>query len=105
MQAIISAGIVHTVTKNCSLGQLKNCACDDKSKKDKESYEEAKERFRWGGCSDNIELGFNLAKTFLDDREIGHDTKAIITLHNNEVGRLVSSDLLLPLSFNTTNIQ
>lgn len=44
-----------------------------------------------GGCSDNVEFGFNLAKAFLDRKEVGHDPRAIINLHNNLVGRMVRS--------------
>lgn len=49
-----------------------------------------RDNYRWGGCSDNVDFGFELAKSFLDEREVGHDSKAIINLHNNLVGRLVS---------------
>jgi len=89
VQAIISAGIVYTVTRNCSLGQLDNCGCVS-SRKDKRENS-AKNGFRWGGCSDNTELGSRIAIAYLDEREMGHDSKAIISLHNNEVGRYVSA--------------
>lgn len=49
-----------------------------------------RDNYRWGGCSDSVDFGFELAKSFLDEREVGHDSKAIINLHNNLVGRLVS---------------
>ncbi len=68
VQAVVSAGIVHTVTRNCSLGHLDNCRCDS-SRRDKRS-DSGKNGFRWGGCSDNIELGSQIAITFLDKREI-----------------------------------
>lgn len=45
---------------------------------------------RWGGCSDSSEFAESLARTFLDEREVGHDPRAIINLHNNQVGRMVS---------------
>lgn len=44
----------------------------------------------WGGCSDNVEFGERISKLFVDALETGHDTRALINLHNNEVGRLVS---------------
>lgn len=88
VQAIISAGIVHTVTRNCSLGQFDKCRCDS-SKRDKRE-DAARNHFRWGGCSDDTILGVKIAISFLDQREMGHDSKAIINLHNNKVGRNVS---------------
>lgn len=95
VHAVISAGIVHTVTRNCSKGQFDKCRCDPtKSGKGDNSASSAKGKFRWGGCSDDIEFGINLAKSFLDERETGHDAKALINLHNNNVGRMVSH--LLP---------
>uniref|UniRef100_A0A8C6Z4Q2 Protein Wnt n=1 Tax=Nothoprocta perdicaria TaxID=30464 RepID=A0A8C6Z4Q2_NOTPE len=42
----------------------------------------------WGGCSDNVEFGERISKLFVDALETGHDTRALINLHNNEVGRL-----------------
>lgn len=47
--------------------------------------------FRWGGCSDNVELGYRVAVAHLDDRETGQDLKAKIRLHNHRVGRIVSN--------------
>ena len=88
VQAIISAGIVFTVTRNCSLGQLEDCKCMARKNKREES---AKTGFLWGGCSDNTELGSRIAVTYLDEREMGHDFKAVVRLHNHEVGRQVSN--------------
>lgn len=48
----------------------------------------------WGGCSDNVEFGERISKLFVDALETGHDTRALINLHNNEVGRLVSQILI-----------
>ena len=46
--------------------------------------------FKWAGCSDDLTLGTEIAKSYLDSREVGHDSKAKINLHNNNVGRMVS---------------
>ncbi|KAI1291836.1 Protein Wnt-8b [Halotydeus destructor] len=90
IHAIINAGIVHTVTKNCSMGQLDNCRCDRKKVDHSggSNSSSAKDSFRWGGCSDNVDFGFSLAKAFLDDREAGRDPRAEVNLHNNLVGRM-----------------
>lgn len=37
-----------------------------------------------------MEFGERISKLFVDALETGHDTRALINLHNNEVGRLVS---------------
>lgn len=87
VQAIISAGIVHTVTKNCHTGEIDNCKCSS-AHEDKEAA--IRDGFRWGGCSDNTALGSKIAIAYLDDRETGHDYRAKIRLHNNEAGRNVS---------------
>ena len=88
VQAVISAGIVHTVTKNCNTGELDNCKC---SNAHEDNEEATRKGFRWAGCSDNTALGSKVAIAFLDDRETGHDLKAQIRLHNNEAGRNVSA--------------
>nr|XP_027196299.1 protein Wnt-8b-like [Dermatophagoides pteronyssinus] len=109
VQAIISAGIVHTVTKNCSDGSLDNCKCSRSSSSssslmnsvignnngndnDKQSI---RNEFRWGGCSDNVELGYRVAIAHLDDRETGQDSKAKIRLHNHRVGRISVKETMI----------
>lgn len=127
VHAIISAGIVHTVTKNCSQGMFEQCRCEHGRKGSRVRLETVnghslgsgndhslmgngghfnstseessgfdhssilRDNYRWGGCSDSVDFGFELAKSFLDEREIGHDSKAVINLHNNLVGRMVSN--------------
>lgn len=39
-----------------------------------------------------MEFGEKVSKLFVDALETGHDTRALINLHNNEVGRLVSNN-------------
>ena len=90
VQAIVSAGIVHTVTRNCSLGHLDNCSCASSARKNRSPTSSTKNNFRWGGCSDNTELGSRIAIAYIDKREVGHDFRTFISLHNNEVGRHVN---------------
>lgn len=87
VQAIISAGIVHTVTRNCRTGEANNCKCLHHQE---DSAEAIQKGFRWGGCSDSIELGSKIAIAYLERRETGQDLKAQVRLHNNQVGRDVS---------------
>lgn len=90
VHAIISAGIVHTITRNCSKGHFDKCHCDTRKSSKIDAEEAVKGGFRWGGCSDDLTFGTEIAKSYLDEREIGHDSKAKVNLHNNNVGRMVS---------------
>jgi len=47
----------------------------------------AKNQFRWGGCSDDIEFGSKVAQSYLDNNQEVLDLRAQIRRHNNEVGR------------------
>lgn len=71
------------------MGNLDNCRCDARKLVKRDSGASAKNDFRWGGCSDNVDFAFNLARSFLDEREVGHDLRATINLHNNHIGRTV----------------
>ncbi|XP_055680768.1 LOW QUALITY PROTEIN: protein Wnt-10b [Lutzomyia longipalpis] len=44
-------------------------------------------RWKWGGCSHNMDFGAEFAELFLDARERGGDIQSQINLHNNRVGR------------------
>ncbi|XP_060782891.1 protein Wnt-8a-like isoform X2 [Neoarius graeffei] len=83
VHAISAAGVMYTLTKNCSLGHFDNCGCDD-SKTGKTGGR----GWIWGGCSDNVEFGENISKQFVDALENGHDSRAAVNRHNNEAGRL-----------------
>lgn len=105
--AIISAGIVHTITKNCSRGELHSCGCDpEKSSNFKFSSLQLmeltesenntrthKSDWYWGGCSDKTHYAEKIAKQFMDPLEQGSDAQAHTHLHNNHIGRMVSKIL------------
>jgi len=88
IHAIINAGIVHAVAQNCSRGDFNECGCHDRRSSSSKT-EEVKGGFRWGGCSDDINFGIKIAESFLDDEDAGHDPKALMNAHNNNVGRMV----------------
>lgn len=89
MYAISSAGVVYAITRACSQGELKICNCDGQ-KRGHSSDERG--GFDWGGCSDNINYGIKFAKAFVDARErMVKDARALMNLHNNRCGRMVSS--------------
>ncbi|CAI5766690.1 protein Wnt-8a [Podarcis lilfordi] len=83
VHAISSAGVMYTLTRNCSMGEFENCGCDNSRK-----GHAGGKGWVWGGCSDNVEFGERIAKKFVDALETAHDTRASMNLHNNEAGRL-----------------
>ncbi|XP_015925976.1 protein Wnt-8b-like isoform X1 [Parasteatoda tepidariorum] len=84
IHAMISASIVITLTRNCSLGHFNSCGCDE-TKKGPLGYA----GWEWGGCSDNVKIGNKMAKHYMDSKEHGRDIQAMINLHNNRVGRMM----------------
>uniref|UniRef100_A0A8C6UZI8 Protein Wnt n=1 Tax=Neogobius melanostomus TaxID=47308 RepID=A0A8C6UZI8_9GOBI len=80
VHAISSAGVMYTLTRNCSMGDFDNCGCDDTRNG----------QWSWvavGGCSDNVGFGEAISKQFVDALETGQDARAAMNLHNNEAGR------------------
>lgn len=123
VHAISAAGVMYTLTKNCTAGDFDNCGCDDskigqpgKHVSNEHSIRGYSKRFLnwlvflqrnnvmcyfvsggvgwiWGGCSDNVAFGEKISKQFVDALEDGHDSRAAVNLHNNKAGRLVRFDL------------
>lgn len=102
-KAIISAGIVHTITKNCTKGHLANCGCDKVSSGDKQwltsheiNFKKGYDRnmyqtdWSWGACSDDTHYADKVAKEFFDTFENDEDPQGYASLHNALVGRRVS---------------
>ncbi|XP_074530057.1 protein Wnt-8a-like isoform X2 [Halichoeres trimaculatus] len=83
VHAISAAGVMYTLTKNCSMGDFDNCGCDDSR-----IGQTGGRGWIWGGCSDNVAFGEKISKQFVDALEDGHDSRAAVNLHNNEAGRL-----------------
>ncbi|XP_027207169.2 protein Wnt-8b-like [Penaeus vannamei] len=80
MHAITAAGVVFTITKNCSRGELEGCSCSG-------GQGGRRRDWKWDGCSENVEFGSRITKQFLDALETGQDAKALVNLHNNLAGR------------------
>ncbi|CAI9719650.1 protein Wnt-8b [Octopus vulgaris] len=85
VQSILAAGIMHTLTRRCSLGHFSDCGCDD-SKKGKRGGH----NWLWSGCSDDVRFSARVSKQLIDSLEKGKDALASMKLHNNEVGRMAS---------------
>lgn len=67
---------------------------------EEKKYERSKiaSRWKWGGCSHNMDFGVEYSKLFLDCREKAGDIQSKINLHNNHAGRIVSSAVHWKLS-------
>lgn len=86
--AISAAGVAHSVARACGQGSLLACGCEPRSYT--RTRGGPRNRWKWGGCSHNLDFGIQFSTMFLDSRERGVDIQSKINLHNNEAGRLVS---------------
>lgn len=50
--------------------------------------------WKWGGCSADITYGMKFSRKFLDVREVEADTRSLMNLQNNKVGRKVNRNNL-----------
>lgn len=95
-QAITAAGIVYSITKSCSRGEIIGCGCDPlRSNTSLIQFEinknlETKVDWTWDRCSDDTTFGERISKHILNSLETGNDAQAYSTLHNHNVGRNVS---------------
>lgn len=89
--------MVYAITRACSQGELKICSCDAHKRG---RARDDKGDFDWGGCSDNINYGIKFAKAFVDARErMVKDARAMMNLHNNRCGRMVSNGFGVKVPF------
>ncbi|XP_022249784.1 protein Wnt-2b-like [Limulus polyphemus] len=83
--AISSAGVVHSITRSCSRGDLSDCSCDPRKRG---TFRDVHGEFTWGGCSEYIRYGSKFARKFVDARELSQsDGRARMNVHNNQAGR------------------
>ncbi|XP_037085414.1 protein wingless-like [Pollicipes pollicipes] len=89
LYAITSAAVTHAVSRSCSEGSVRSCACGY-------HHRQASGRdWQWGGCSDNIQFGYRFSRRFVDASERGMDMRYMMNIHNNEAGRrAVSSEMV-----------
>lgn len=84
IHAISTAGVLYSITRACTKGELSQCGCDDKVKS-----QDIKGKWEWGGCSDDIYYGADFTRKFIDSIENSNTAEGVMNLHNNEVGRRV----------------
>ena len=94
------------MARKCKEQELDACACDF-SVDSSTNNEDATTII--GGCGDNCEFGVKIAKQFTDAKGNHKNCCSLATLHNNKVGRTVSSYSYMQyyciLSYNTFNYQ
>lgn len=79
---------MYALTRACSQGDLNTCGCDPRKRG---KARDLRGEFDWGGCSDNINYGIKFSKAFVDAKEKKEkDARALMNLHNNRCGRMVS---------------
>nr|AHY22363.1 Wnt16 [Paracentrotus lividus] len=106
--AITSAGVVYSVTRSCSVGNLTECGCANPRGQPSSDVVNDDEEWKWGGCTDDVDYGIKLARKFVDSADkfsssspspspppssaMSHPSMTKpgvkeMNLHNNEVGR------------------
>ncbi|XP_021952979.1 protein Wnt-1 [Folsomia candida] len=84
VHAITAAGVTFSVTQACSSGQVQDCPCDRTL-----SGKSTDGSWEWGGCGDNVFIGYERSKDILDIKiRRRSDIRSLMLLHNNEAGRL-----------------
>lgn len=91
--SLAAAAVAYSVTQACSIGRLDVCGCGRTPKMKLKN-----KNWMWGGCSDNIAYGVRFSNKFTyaveRKRMMGRQKiamrRAIMNIHNNEAGRLVS---------------
>ncbi|XP_067126480.1 protein Wnt-7b-like [Centruroides vittatus] len=86
--AINSAGVAYAVTQACGRGNISRCGCD----KTKDGVYKS---WKWGGCSADVKYGMEIARKFLDVRELEKDARSLMNLQNNKAGRRAVKDTTL----------
>lgn len=93
--AVMAAGLVHSVTRSCSAGNMTECSCDGTL----QNGGSPSEGWHWGGCSDDVQYGMWFSRKFLDlpiRNTTGQESKVLLAmnLHNNEAGRQAVAKLM-----------
>ncbi|CAB3993943.1 Wnt-5b, partial [Paramuricea clavata] len=94
--ALVTAGIVQVMARNCMKGDLPSCHCS-RAKRPAQSLSSLSAKYKWGGCGDNIQYASDFSKKFLDDPKVleklngstnaKRAEKLLMDHHNKEAGR------------------
>ncbi|XP_002121451.2 protein Wnt-4 [Ciona intestinalis] len=85
--AILSAAVSYEITRACSNGaMLSECGCAKINPHDRKRGG----NFVWGGCTDDVKIGDEVSRSFLDGDIVTAKTmKKQLRKHNSEAGRMV----------------
>ncbi|XP_043944677.1 protein Wnt-16 [Protopterus annectens] len=94
--AVTAAGLVYSITRSCSAGNMTECSCD----RTLMGGGSAAEGWHWGGCSDDVQYGMWFSRKFLDSFSKNKTTKGgdelvAMNMHNSEAGRQAVSKMML----------
>ena len=88
VNAIVAAGVAHSVTSACAKNNITGCICGES--KDRRT---AQRNWETSGCANNIEHGIDISKTFLDGSGGPIRKKYELQIrHNRAAGRQVSME-------------
>ncbi|XP_075456051.1 protein Wnt-16 [Ascaphus truei] len=95
ISAVTAAGLIHSVTRSCSAGNMTECSCDTSL----QNGGSASEGWHWGGCSDDLQYGMWFSRKFLDatyKNTTGKESDVLKAMHlqNNEAGRQAVAKLM-----------
>ncbi|XP_071798436.1 protein Wnt-11b-2-like isoform X1 [Asterias amurensis] len=100
VQALSAASLVHTLAISCSAGILSRCGCGQLPFEDSGDAppNDARETFRWGGCSDNVDYAVEFTGRFANGPLLTNrnrdNPKSRMNLHNNGAGiKLIQSSV------------
>lgn len=98
-RALISAGIVLSLTRTCSYGTDNFCGCNQPNTTGDQNAtgSEFKEtKFLWNGCDESVKFAFKVSKIYLETQDLDNQDEASrrVNAHNFEVGRLAIKDKL-----------
>ncbi|XP_027899541.1 protein Wnt-16 isoform X1 [Xiphophorus couchianus] len=91
--AVMAAGLVHSITRSCSQGNMTECGCDARLRGGGGGTAAEEEGWHWGGCSDHIRFGTWFSRRFMDVSEKNSSmdrvgfTLGTMNQHNAEAGR------------------
>merc|ERR1719466_732064 len=93
ISAISAAGVVVAVGRACKISDVTMCGCGTDQRPNGLNA-----RWQWGGCGDNTEFAYGVAREFVDAKERDNlrvrsnreRARKQMNLHNNEAGRLLA---------------
>lgn len=83
MYAAVSAGITHGVTKDCSLGGIRNCGCEKMA-----SVGANGNQVKWE-CDPDVAIRTKISRSVIEDGLLKWDAEALMNRHNSDIGRRV----------------